>query len=336
MGFSSQAGQVIMRKQTVKAILAPDLATAGISMLLRSGALGTNRELLIPDAEIGGGRDVTGALLGAVSWSGDYDLYARVDAIATLLQGVLGTLAAPVTALGVTTHTVTPTDSSTLPFYSIQEAIGDGLEIYEYIDAVVNTFHLEVDANGYLICTAGLIGAKQTAGIVRTDGAALRDDTPMFVGTNAQITFGGVTLPAKSLSLDINNNFEDDDFRLGSLYLGDLTAKRREVTASFGIRPNDSALWRQATYGAVAATVPGGTTVSSALVITCETYEMIGATAIPYSIEITIPSFILTPYSFEASGDDIIENDVEGQAVRPVMATPILTAVIVTDKVTVS
>lgn len=335
MGFSSQAGQVIMRKQAVKGTLAPDLAAAGVSMLLRSGALGTNRELLIPDPEIGGGRDVTGALLGAVSWSGDYDLYGRVDAIATLLQGALGevdSIAAP----PLHTHTITPVDSSTLPFFSIQEAIGDDLEVYQYVDAVVNTFHLEVDANGYLIVTAGIIGARQTAGIVRTDGTTIRDDTPMFVGTNALITFGGVTLPAKSLSLDINNNFEDDDFRLGSLYLGDLTAKRREVTASFGIRPEDSALWRQATYGASAATAPGGTTVASELIITCETYEVIPTSAEVYGIELTIPAFILTPYSFEASGDDIIENDVEGQAVRPSLATPILTAVIKSAKATVS
>lgn len=336
MGYSSQAGQVILRKQAVKGTLAPDLATAGVSLLLRSGALGSNRELLIPDPEIGGGRDVTNAYLGAVSWSGDYDMYARMDAIASLLQGALGEVTTDATGAPVHVHTIEPVDSSTLPFFSIQEAIGDGLEVYQFVDAVVNTLHLEVDANGYLIATAGFIGARQTAGVTRTDGTALRDDTPMIVGTNCQVTFGGVTLPAKSFSLDINNNFEDDDFRMGSLYLGDLTAKRREVTASFGVRHNDSALWRQATYGAAAATVPQGTTVKSELVLTCESYEVIPTSAVKYGIEITIPSYILTPFSFEASGDDILENDIEGQALRPSLATPILTAVVTTEKATVS
>jgi hypothetical protein len=160
----------------------------------------------------------------------------------------------------------------------------------------------------------------------------------MFVGTNITVTYNAVTLPAKSFSLDINNNIEDDDFRLGSFYIGDLTPKRREVTASFGIRESSSALWRQATYGLPAATAVGGQTTKNQLVITCSTYEDIpaGTPATKYSLTITIPKFALTPYSLDASGDDIIESDIEGQALRPVAATPIMTAVIKTGKATIA
>lgn len=337
MGYSSQAGQVLLRTQTTPGVLEPDLATAGVAMKLRSGALGTNRDLLIPDPEIGGGRDVVDAYLGAVSWGGDYEFYARMDGFATLLRAVLGTAAAPATAGGVTTHTITPSDASQLPFLSIEEAIGAGLETYNYTDAVVNTLHLEAEANGYLMGTAGLIAAKQVAGAART-AIPVWDDTPMIVGTNIVVTYNGVTLPAKSFSLDINNNFEDDDFRLGSFYIGDLTPKRREVTATFGIRESSSALWRQATYGLSAATAPGGLTTKQQLVITCTTYEMIDASAPPtaYTLSLTIPKFILSPYSLAASGDDIIESDIDGQAVRPVAGTGLMTAVIKTGKATIS
>ena len=41
---------------------------------------------------------------------------------------------------------------------------------------------------------------------------------------------------------------------------------------------------------------------------------------------LTIPSFALTPYSLDASGADIIESDIEGQALRPNPATPVCTA----------
>jgi hypothetical protein len=337
MGFSSQSGQVILRSQAVQGTFQADTGTAGVGVKLRGGSLGPNRELMIPDPEIGGGRDVTDAYLGAVSWSGDYEMYARVDAIATLLKACLGTAAAPVTATGVTTHTITPSDSGTLPYLSVEENIGGTLETFNYTDAVVNTLHLECDANGYLMATAGLIGAKQVAGVTKTL-APVWDNTPMIVGTNVTVTYNGITLPAKSFSIDINNNFEDDDFRLGSFYIGDLTAKRREITASFGIRESSSALWRQAVYGVSSATEPGGLTTKNQLVITAQTYEDIqgGTPATKNQLSFTIPKFALTPYGLDPSGDDIIENDVDGQALRPDPATPIMTAVVKTAKATIS
>jgi hypothetical protein len=160
----------------------------------------------------------------------------------------------------------------------------------------------------------------------------------MIVGTNVTITYNAVSLPAKNFSLDINNNFEDDDFRLGSFFIGDLTAKRREVTASFGIRESSSALWRQATYGVPAATAPGGVTTKNQLVITALTYEDIvsGIPATKNTLTITIPKFAITPYELDPSGDDVIESDISGQAVRPAIATPIMTVVTKTARATIA
>lgn len=332
MGYTSQAGQVLLRSQPVQGTLAADIATKGVSVKLRSGSLGTTRDLLITDPEIGGGRDVTDALLGAVSWGGDYEFYARVDSLATLLKAAFGVAAAPVTATGVTTHTITPNDSGTLPYLSIEENIGGNMETFNYTDAVVNTMHLEAEANGYLMGTAGIVAAKQVAGATKTASPAFIDNTPLFVGTNILVTYGGVTMPAKSFSFDFNNNVAADDFRLGSLYVGDLTAKRREVTASFSIRESSSALWRQATYGLAAATQAGGKVDKLPLVITCLGYDDIpsGTPPTKYEIKLTLPNFILSPYSLAASGDDIIESDISGQAIRPVPGTPIVTAALKT------
>ncbi len=335
MGFSSQAGKVVLRKQSVPGTLAADLATAGIALPLRSGALATSRELLVPDPEIGGGRDIRQAYLGAVSWAGDYELYVRPDGIATLLYGTLGAAEAPVTATGVTTHTITSSDAAQLPFYSIHEEIGAGLELFNYTDCVMNTLHLESDANGYLMGTVGIIGARGVAAATAIPTPTW-DEGPMFVGTNILVTYGGVTLPAKSFSLDINNNFSDDDFRLGSFFLGDLTPQGREVTASFNIRETSSALWRQATLGAAAATTVQGTTVVDDLVIHAETYETIGATATRYSLDITIPNYVLKPYSFSVSGADVIESDIEGQALRPDSGIALMTAVVKTETATIA
>lgn len=340
MGFSSQSGHVIFRSQAVAGTYQADTGTAGVAMKLRGGSLGANRELLIPDPEIGGGRDTTDAYLGAVSFSGDYEFYARMKGLPTLLRAALGTAAAPVGTLatGGFVHTITPSDSGSLPFLSIEERIANGMEVFRYTDAVVNTFHLEADANGYLMGTAGLIAIRQTAGNTPSTPNSLYDNSPLTVGTNITVTYNGLTLPAKSFSLDITNNIEDDDFRLGSFYLGDLTAKQREVTLGVSIRPNDSALWRQATYGTSGATAPGGQTTKQEAVITMTTYEDIPGVSGPtnkYSLAITVPSAIIAPYGLEPSGDDVIENDLEIRALRPNPATPILTAVFRNDSATI-
>jgi len=328
MGYSSQSGQVGFKTQAGLGTYATP-ATTGVFVRLRGGSLGINRDLLVPDPEIGGGRDTSDAYLGAAVWSGDYEFYARMEMLSCLLKACLGS-AATATVTGVSTHTITPLDSATLPYLSVEERIGSALETYNYTDAVVNTLHLESDANGYLMATAGLIAAKQIAGATATASPTIKDETPLYVGTNITVTYNAVSVPAKSFSLDINNNFEDDDFRLGSFFVGDLTAKAREVTASFTIRHQDSALWRQAAYGVPAATGVGGITTKNQLVITITSYEDIPASSplTKYSLTITIPKFIYEPFAFEPSGDDYLENDVSGRALRPAIATPLMTSVI--------
>lgn len=336
MGFSSQSGQVLFATQATAGTFPAGFGTAHTAMKLRSGALGPNRDLLVTDPEIGGGRDTADAYLGAVSWSGDYEFYVRLESLPTLLKAVLGS-STSATATGVNTHTVVPSDSATLPFLAIEEKIGSGLETYQYVDAVVNTLHLEAEANGYLMGTAGLIARQQTAGATPT-ATPDWDNSPLIVGTNIQLTYNAVTLPAKSFALDINNNFEDDDFRLGSFYLGDLTAKSREVSGSFTIRPQDSAFWRQAVYGTSALTAPGGLTTKQQLVITCSTYEDIaGSTPLTKSsITITIPKVALEPYGLEPSGDDVIENDISFRALRPDAGTAICQVVVKNGSATVA
>src|SRR5689334_21099352 len=104
MGYTAQVGQVIFKTQTTPGTYDPNTGTNGVAIKLRSGSLGPSRELLIPDPEIGGGRDVVDAYLGAGAFSGDYELYPRFDSFTTLLAAALGT-ASSNTVTGVTTHT---------------------------------------------------------------------------------------------------------------------------------------------------------------------------------------------------------------------------------------
>ena len=328
MGFSSQAGQIIVRSQAVADVPEADLETAGVGVKLRSGSLAVNRDLLTTDPEIGGGRDTTDAYMGPAIFSGDYEMYPRFNSLPTFLRAGLGNATPGTLTAGVAEHTFTPLDSGTLPFLTIQEEIGgstSAMERFLFHDAVCNTLHFEADAGGFLQATAGMIARKMTAGVPTIDAASIFDNTSLVVGTNVAITYNGVTLPAKDFAWDLTNNFEDDDFRLGSLVAGDLTAKARELTGSFTIRHANSALWRQATFGTAAATQIGGLATKQALVITCDTYEFIGATSTVHRLELTMPKVILNPFGLEPSGDDILENSIDWTAVRPDPATPLTT-----------
>lgn len=320
MGFNSQSGHFGIKTQAVKGTYMDPGAVApnqGVFLYIRGGGMGGNRELLTPDPEIGGNRDIPDSNLGPIAYSGDIDFYARMESLAFLFKHVLGTSAVSGTAPTGFSHTATPAD--TLPWVSIQEKVGNGYEAFKYTDCKLNTLHLEAEANGYLMGTAGYIGLTQALEPTPTPTATQRRDTSgLLVGTSIVCQWNGAALPAKSFSLDINNNIEDDDFRLGSLFLGDLVEKRREITASVTIRPNDAALWKTAMWGAPAATVPGGQSFKDDFAIVVTSYEDIpGATAVKYSCTMTLPQAIIAPFSIGPSGDDVIEHDLELHAVRP-------------------
>lgn len=445
-GYSSQGGHFAVMTQASPDTFPAGFATTAVNFRTRGGALAINRDLLIPDPEIGGGRDIADAYLGAAVWSGDIEFYARLRSLPVLLRACLGlnavgpagvqeieTLSAtgtvtggtftltynaqttatlpwnataaqvqsalmalstigdndvivtggpwPATALvisfigtlsgtlasapltgtftGLTgttpggaivrtqtglsvtgtgyQHTILPSDAAQLPFLAVEEQIGAGLEVYRYTDGVVNTLHLEADANGYLMGTVGMIARKQTAGNTpMTAGqlASQTDESAMIVGTNITITYNGVSLPAKSFNFDLNNNFEDDDFRLGSFNIGDLTPKRREATIGVSIRESSNALWRQASYGGSALVAPGGLITKQGLVITMSTYETIpgiSSPLTPFSLTLNFPAAALTPYAYGPSGDDVIESDLTFQIVRNQSYRPLVYCYVVND-----
>lgn len=341
MGFNAQTGHIGIKTQAAKGAFLDPGAVApnqGVFMFIRSGGLGGNRELMIPDPEIGASRDVADANLGPISYSGDLDFYARMESLATLLQGALGSSVDSGSAGAGYLHTIAASDAA-LKWLSIEEKISTGYEAFKYTDAKVNTLHIEADANGYLMGSVGLVAlTQQLLAVPTVVGSQRRDTSGLIVGSSVTVAWNGATLPAKSFSLDINNNIEDDDFRLGSLFLGDADEKRREVTMGVTIRPTDASLWKTAMWGGPAATSPSGSALKDDVVITVTSYEDIaGATpGVKYSLVVTVPSAALVPFNLSPSGDDNLEHDIEIRALRPNPATPILTAAIRNSYATVA
>lgn len=334
MSYLPQPGAVGFRTQSAPATYADPAAddpSKGLYVKILSGGLGADRTLISPDPEIGGARDNPDALLGPVKFAGQYEFYARFEALAMFFKHALGTSAPDGDATSGYTHTAASAADGTVPWVSIEEVVGNTFDVFQFTDCKCNTLHLEAAADNYLRGTVGYVGKTQLAGATAADAADRHwDDSPLSVGTNITVTWGGPTLPAKSFSFDLNNNIDDTDFRLGSLFLGDVPEKRREVTLSVSIRPQDKDLWREAVFGGSALTSPAGTATKKEIVITITSYDTIPGTTgpgVPYSCEITVPNAILQPFNLTPSGDNVLEASVDIMAVRPAVETDILTVV---------
>lgn len=339
MSFESQSGSVGFRAQGSKGTYAINSGAPAIFTRIKAGALGAKRDLMIPDPEIGGNRDVSDALLGPVSYEGTYESYGRLDSLASWLYYALGAKSSTSTGSTTTlvgTHVIKQVDNASVPWVSVEENIANNYINFEYTDAKANTLHLEADANGYLMGNIGMVALSQlSVPLASTTAAPVFDTSPLVVGTNITLSFGGVQLPAKSFSLDINNNLETNDFRLGSLFLGDAAEKRRLMTLGAKIRPADNGLLRQAMYGTPTAVSPGGVVTKAAINLTCTTYEFIGTTTTAYSVTFAIGKGAIKPFAAAPSGDNAIEHDLEIQVLRPDPSVDLLTATVVNHQATV-
>jgi hypothetical protein len=290
---------------------------------------------------------VTGTNIGAgaltVTFGGSLaatDIAALTTTGTTFTGGTAPALTAATTTPGtplIGTHAITP--GNTNPWFTVEERWGTSLETFIYTDAKINGFKLDVSAEGYLMGEADVIALSAVSGATATT-TPQTDLTPLFVGSSIDVKFNGTSLKAKKFTLDYQNNIETNDFRLGSVYMFDAVEKRRSLTMTVDIRPEDSNLWKTAMWGSSAATTAApGAAATGAIQITCTSFETIGnvvSGGTPYGFTLTIPSAVLKPFKITPSGDDVIGATLEIQATRPNVALPLITATVTNNLATVS
>lgn len=307
---------------------------AGHFFKITSSGLSGSRELLIPDPEIGGSRDIQDARLGPISFAGDVEFYTRFDSVGSLIHYALG--ATTSTPSGTTfdvdmdgSHATTPVDAAaSLPYFSIEEQVGAGYETFNYSNARVSALSLTADADGYCMGTMGVIAQYQDADNSATSTPTF-DPSPLIAGVDITVKWDGVAsgdaVAARDFSFELNNGIEDDVYQLGSPYVSSLTPKRREINLGFTLRPDDAnEYWQEAVYGAVGAT-PGS---ASAVKKVCQ-IELTSNVNTPasnaYSITINVPNATIRPFTIDPSGDDVLEHTFEIIAFRPSLASPAVT-----------
>lgn len=304
MSYSSQTGHFGARVQDAKGTFKqPDKF-----FKLTAGGLGSNSELLIPDAEIGGSRDIDVAAVGAISYGGNYEFNFRSEDLGILIYGVMGSVTVSGLGNGAYKHSFTPANS--LPWLSVEEKISDEYDTFHYTDVKVSSLELSNDANAFLKGSCDIIAITQSGNA--TAASPSFDTSPILVSHTGYITLEGTQYYVKSASFSINNNLEDDDFRVGRRTLGDIPEHRRELSATLTIRPEDNTLYRKAVYGNASSDVPTNTVYSGALVMQYDSGSTkIGSSTYPYKLKVSVTNAYFKPFTIEPSGDDVLEHDLE-------------------------
>jgi len=300
--YMSESGYIGLAKQ----VASGTYVTPAQYMYVNSVSIEPQTDLIISDPEIGSGRDIidNSALVGPIHWAGSLDFNVRPEAIGLLLLGATGAVTSSGISGSAKGHTFT-FENDLIPL-SIENSVGDGLEVLGYSDCKVNTLHFEGAAGEIVQGSAEIIAINETSG--KTNQAESFETSPMFTYQSGSVVLDSAEISVKSFSFDINNNIQDDDYRFGSRTLASLVEKRRELAASVEIVPTDSNTFKKSVYGSASATTVSGlqTTYSGSLFLRFESAYKVPGTTIPYQLDITIPKAVFKAAPFTVSGDDMI------------------------------
>lgn len=298
----------------------------------------TTGQALVTDAAIAiadQGRPVSGAgvppntfvgtVIAATSFRLSSSPITQVDVTATATGAAVSLT---IGATGISSHRFGT--ALTLPYFSIEEQLGNGYDVIDYTDCKVDSFTLMASAAAYLEAEAAVNGIHAQFGATATPLAnQVWDTSPMTVGTNIKCYIGGVQIPAKDVKFEFKNNMDKSNQLLGSFELGSLDAKSIGLTTTITVRPADHGYLRQAVLGSSSATLIQGQATLSDLSIVCQTWETIGATTVPYELAIDVPVNILDPFKPTVQGDNPIENTLVLEAFQPSPTTDVLAAEII-------
>lgn len=309
MAYSAETGSVGMAIQPIKGTFTPPTDY----MKVQSVEMNPEGEKIIPDVEIGSGRDISEVYQGTYKISGSADSYVRPEALGVLFYGALGQYTASGT-LGNGAYLHNFTASGVLPWLSIKKTIADDIQIFDYTDCKVEGFQIDVNASEPATAKFDIVGISDAIGVAGNENY---ESAPMLIAVSATVNIGGVAVSAKKATINYKNNLENADFRVGSRFLGDITEKRREIDLSMDIvLDTTSELYRKAFYGAANATSAGFAVYADRVDIILSSPTNIGTSAIPFKIQFTIKNAVFMAAPIPAKGDELIVIPLELKATK--------------------
>lgn len=289
-------------------------------MLATSVDMNPTDSKIYPDPEIGSGRDVQFVDQGSYKVAGSVDAYMRHEAVGILVYGALGGYSASGEQNpgdGDYLHVFQPIASGELPWISMERSVSDANYILQEKDIKVNGFNLDASPNEYSTLSFDLVGISDAW--TATPSVVTLDESPLIVGNGVTVEMNGVEFSVKTLSLKLSNNLVDDDFRLGSRFLGGIQERRRELTLNMDVSFDPSnELYRKAFYGDASATQAAYDVHAENVVITFDSREEIqnGGAGENYRWVIELPYCVFMAAPVKTSNDNLIVVPLELMAIK--------------------
>lgn len=310
--LNSQTGHIGFAVQAVKGThVSPAFFTK-----YSNDDIGIESDPIIPDAEIGGGRDILDAYPGPTKVTGGMEFDVRANFVGLGLYAVSGNDVVSQIESGVVySHVITPANE--LPWLSAQKKVSETYDVFDYTDMKMNSLTLSCDAGKQLVGKFDVLGITESGSA--TPGSPAYETGEVLMWHSAEIKIDNATVCPKSVSLEINNNIEDDDYRICPSFgrsLGDLAEKRREVNISVTLRPEDNDFYEKANYGENDAEAPTKSIYKGSFWMKFLSVNAISGEYL-YSLEINVPYMFMKPFKISPSGDDSLENGLDMTAIKP-------------------
>jgi hypothetical protein len=230
-----------------EAVLAVDpVVPAMKKVYFESASLSATRNLISSNV-ISGTRNPTAPSLGNIDVQGDISTELQAY-IATLLEGVLG---APTTVGAASPYVHTFKAGGALLSYVIELGYVDIAQYFKYNGCKFSKMSLSTTPEGYQKVSFGVVGVKETIGVVTFDPAVTNLGKTSFTGFNASIKEGGVVIADVSkLDLSIENNLDTSSYVIGGAGTrGSLNEGAVKVSGSIDVLFKNTTLLTKAISG---------------------------------------------------------------------------------------
>jgi hypothetical protein len=235
------------------------------------------------------------------------------------------------------THTFTIADRSQFGWATVlDKMVGTTTLERKIVDVRLDTVSITADTKEIKGATSGIGLSEGNASGSETKVAEVADELNPASGS-ATIVIAGTTItsPLRGLSMEIKNEFDQEDKQLFSALRADLPQLGMDITGTLSGIDVDFAtyeVYRLITRNTLVATAPSLIQASGALSYIYQSSANIPTAAVPYSLSVAFGEVDYTLQDFQKSGKDLVRADVNFAMVDKV-TTP-LTIILVNDQAT--
>jgi hypothetical protein len=309
MAYTAETGSVGLAIQPVKGTFTEPTDFIKVT----SVDLNPEGEKIVPDAEIGMDSFISDVYQGSYRIAGSLDAYVRPQAMGLLFYGALGKYTSS-GSLGNGAYMHNFTASGTLPWLSIKKNVSTNIETFDYTDCKIEGFTLDINASEPCTASFDIVGISDKVGSTPTP---TYETAPILIASKATINIGGTAVSVKNCSIEYKNNLDNEDYRVGTRFLGDITEKRRDLDIKLDIvLDTTSKLYRKSFYGTASATTAGFDVYADRLDVIIDSPTVIGTSVLTHKILIQIKNCVFMAAPVPASGDDLVVIPLELKATK--------------------